>query len=132
MTALPDCPGLTLVQEGECLLARLTPVAERAPLDADGLKALIEQSGYGRWIVSVAGTAQLLECCSDPAAELSIELAKSSEASFSIEVATDAMQAWVNVVPACGGKPLQADDVFMALGEAGVTYGIDPEAVSAA
>ena len=132
MTALPDCPGLTLVQEGECLLARLTPVAERAPLDADGLKALIEQSGYGRWIVSVAGTAQLLECCSDPAAELSIELAKSSEASFSIEVATDAMQAWVNVVPACGGKPLQADDVFMALGEAGVTYGIDPEAVNAA
>lgn len=132
MTALPESFGLTLVQDGERLRAKLAPVAERAALDADGLKALVAQAGFGRWTLSAASLATLLERWPDPAAELDIELATSSDASFSLEVASDVMQAWVSVVPACGGKPLAADEIFMALGAAGVTYGIDPAAVGAA
>ena len=132
MAALPEFPGLILAQDGERLLARLTPVAERVPLDEERLRMLIEQSGFGNWVVSAEAMAKLIECHQDSGAAIDLELARASDASFSLEIAGDAMQAWASVVPACGGKPLQADDVFMALGEAGVTYGIDPEAVNAA
>ncbi|MFT3850751.1 MAG: FapA family protein [Propionivibrio sp.] len=132
MIALPESFGLSFVQDGERLLATLVPVAERSALDADGVKALIAQAGFGKWTVSAASMATLLERWPDPAAELDIELATSSDASFSLEVAGDAMQAWASVIPSCGGQALQADDVFMALGAAGVTHGIDSAAVSAA
>ena len=42
---MAESSGLNLVQNGECLLAKLTPVAERSALDADGLKALLHEAG---------------------------------------------------------------------------------------
>lgn len=132
MSAFAESSGLTLVQDGERLLARLTPVVERAGLDPDGLQALLSEAGFAKWAVSDTATTTLLERYVDPSAELEIELAKSADACFSLEVAEDAMQVWLSVVPAYGGKPLGSDAVFMALGEAGVTYGIDPNAVNAA
>ncbi len=132
MSALAEGSGLHLVQDGERLLAKLTPVDERTQLDPDGLKALLHEAGFGKWVVSETSMAMLLDRYADASAELEIELAKSSDATFSLEVAEDAMQVWLNVIPAYGGQPLLSDAIFMALGEAGVTYGIDPAAVNAA
>ncbi len=132
MSALAEGSGLHLVQDGERLLAKLTPVDERTPLDLDGLNALLHEAGFGKWVVPETSMAMLLDRYADASAELEIELAKSSDASFSLEVAEDAMQVWLNVIPAYGGQPLLSDAIFMALGEAGVTYGIDPAAVNAA
>ena len=41
MSALAEGSGLHLVQDGERLLAKLTPVDERTQLDPDGLKVLL-------------------------------------------------------------------------------------------
>lgn len=132
MNALAESCGLSLKQEGERLVARLVPVTERAVLDADGLNALVAEGGFGQWRMSPESVATLLERWADPTAEIEVDLATASDASFKIEVASDAMQAWVSVTPASGGKSLEADEIFMALGAAGVTYGIDPAAVNAA
>lgn len=132
MSAFQEFPGLTLVQDGERLVARLSPVAERPALDRAGLQALIDSAGFSAWVLSEVESAALLARHADPAAELEIELAKASDARFSLEVADDAMQVWLNVVPAGGGKVLAPDNIFLALGEAGVTYGIDTAAVSSA
>ena len=93
MSALAGSSGLNLVQDGERLLAKLTSVAERSALDPDGLKALLDDAGFGKWAVSATATATLLERYADPSADFEIELAKSSDAGFSLEVADDAMRA---------------------------------------
>ena len=61
MSALAEGSGLHLVQDGERLLAKLTPVDERTQLDPDGLKALLHEAGFGKWVVSETATASLLE-----------------------------------------------------------------------
>ena len=82
--------------------------------------------------MSETSMAMLLDRYADASAELEIELAEVFGCPFSLEVAEDAMQVWLSVVPAYGAKPLLSDAIFMALGEASVTYGIDPAAVTAA
>ena len=81
MSALAEGSGLHLVQDGERLLAKLTPVDERTQLDPDGLKALLHEAGFGKWVVSETSMAMLLDRYADASAELEIELAKSSDAS---------------------------------------------------
>ena len=68
----------------------------------------------------------------DPAAAFDLPVGEAHDASFTLAFGEHDMQAWLNVVPARGGKPLDADTIYLALGERGVTFGIDQAAVEAA
>ena len=58
--------------------------------------------------------------------------AEPRDGSFSLEISPEAMFAWLDLLPADGGRPLTADEIFMALAQAGVVFGIDEAAVNAA
>ena len=125
-------PGLVFQEEGEALVAVLSPPDERPVLDDALLRAELDRSGHGQWLLAENALVVLVERYNAGVAESALTLGERQDASFSLEIAPNAMQAWVTVKPSHGGAKLESDAVYLALGEAGVTFGIDEAAVSAA
>lgn len=123
-------PGLTLSEDGSRLLASVVPASERPVLDAESLRASIAHAGYADWFLFDAALASLLVACQQGQECRDLPIGERRDASFSIEIAPDATQVWLKITPAYGGKHLVSDEVFLALGSAGVTFGIDAAAVT--
>ena len=129
---MADYPGLAFQADENRLLATLQPPDERPVLDMDALRGALEKAGYGRWHFSEDALVTLVERYNTAVSVPELALGERLDAGFTLEIAPDLMQAWANVVPSCGGELLEPDTIFLALGEAGVTFGIDEAAVTAA
>ena len=127
-----ECPGLAFSENENRLLATVNPPPGHPVLDSDSARALLTQAGYGEWAVSGESLEKLVALYNEGVTELELALGERRDAGFSLEIVPDAMQAWVAVAPACGGKLLEPEEIFLALGEAGVTYGIDQPTIRAA
>ena len=125
-------PGLVFQEEGDALVAAVSPPDERPVIDHVSVRAELARSGHGQWLLSENALLALVERYNAGIADPSLTIGERRDASFVLEVAPDAMQAWATIKPAHAGKALEPDSVYLALGEAGVTYGIDEAAVSAA
>jgi uncharacterized protein (DUF342 family) len=126
-----DYPELVFSADESHLVAGIRSSSPRPPLGLDALRGIVEHAGYAQWPLSEAALLALLEAYNSPVASFQIPIAECRDASFTLEVSADAMQAWVSVVPACGGKALDPDKIHRVLGQAGVTFGIDPAVVTA-
>lgn len=127
-----EYPGLSFRREGNRLMASLAPRSAPPVLDPDALRHVLAQSGYGTWFFADEALAQLVERYNQSVDEVELPLGEARDASFVLEIDPDAMQAWVTVTPACGGRALEVDDIYLVLGETGVTFGIDREVANAA
>lgn len=127
-----EYPGLSFRREDNRLIASLAPRSSPPALNAEALRHLLSQSGYGRWFFADEALAVLVERYNQSSEAIELPLGEARDASFVLEIAPDAMQAWVTVTPASGGRALELDDIYLVLGEAGVTFGIDREVVAAA
>ena len=126
-----DYPGLAFSTNENQLVASLRPSSERPALDLDGLREALSRAGYGQWQFSEEALATLVESYNSPGIELDLAIGERRDAGITLEIAADAMQAWIGVTPARGGKALDVDAVLAALDEAGVIFGIDRVAVNA-
>ena len=124
--------GMQFLLRGEQLLVCVTPSAERTPLDHDILQGALASAGFGDWILDAGANDALIARYSDPSAAFELPLATAQAARFTLEIAPDSMHAWIDVVPASGGKALTAEQIYLVLGQAGVTYGIDQACVERA
>ena len=124
--------GLAFTKDECRLMASVHPVQDRPWLDLDGLRGMLADAGYESWPLHDEALTMLIERYNTSAADFEVVLGECRDASFTLEAAADAMQAWVDVVPAYGGKALDPEAIYMALGEAGVTFGIDQAAALAA
>ncbi len=128
---MAEFPGLEFSEDEGRLLVAIRRNSERPPLDVDSLRKLIEQAGYGSWFLLEDAMAKLLQNYTFPNSELELPLAERRDGSFTLEITPDAMVAWINFVPACGGKAVTISEMFAALDAAGVSYGVDPLGVEA-
>ena len=125
-------PGLVFQEEGDALVAVVVPPDERPVLDDVLVRAELDRSGHGQWLLSENVLVALVERYNAGVAEPGLTIGKRQDASFTLEIAPNSMQAWVTITPSHGGKKLESESVYLALREAGVTFGIDEAAVSAA
>ncbi|MEI7428986.1 MAG: FapA family protein [Betaproteobacteria bacterium] len=128
---MSDCPWLELSQNGNQLLASLQPSGEHAAFDKENLLAFIAAAGYPDWALFDEALDVLLVAYNKGIACQSLAIGEQRDGKYSLEITGGAMQAWLTLSPACGGKPVNPDDVFLALGVAGITFGIDPVVISA-
>ena len=126
-----EFPGLTFAENENCLVALIRPAPDHPVLDADVVRALLENAGFGTWSLADEALGALIESY-NAGATVDLPIGERRDSGFTVEVSSDAMSAWINVVPAHGGKSLDSDEINLALGEAGVSSGIDPAAVSTA
>lgn len=124
-------PGLVFSAQEKRLLASVEPSSERPELDLVTLRALLADAGFGQWLVSAEALQTLIECCNTAGHLLDLPIGECHDASFTLTISPDAMQASIDVIPAHGGKALDADTVFLALDAAGVNFGVDQAVVSA-
>lgn len=127
--------ALALTAHEGTVRAVVAPVAageERPALNAAAVRGLLAQAGYADWEVLDSAIALLLAHWANQPEGCEIELAVQHDAHFDVGVALDALQAWVQVYPARGGKALQPAEVVQGLHDAGVVYGIDAAAVQQA
>lgn len=121
--------GLVFSEVEGKLVARNQPVAGRPPLDEQTLHDLLDQAGYGSCFLLEGALATLVARCNAVPTEFEITVGERRDGSFTLEIAKDASCAWVNLVPAFGGKAVTPDDIVKALGEAGVVFGVDEPAL---
>jgi uncharacterized protein (DUF342 family) len=121
--------GLTLREQGVRVVAEVTAAENRAPLTAKTVRDLLEQAGFGDWVVLDDGLEILLERWASNANALDVEIAEKRDASVSVEIAADGAMAWLKVSPPRGGQNLLGADVAEAIRRAGVVFGIDENAI---
>ena len=126
---MTGCSGLRFVEEEGRLSAIIEPATERSQLDIDTLRDLLAQAGYGGWFQLEESIAALVQRYNAAENDFSLQIAERRDGSFSLEIAPDAMLAWVSLSPPYGGEAVSPDDIYAALGEAGVTFGVDSSAV---
>lgn len=105
---------------------------ERVPLEADHLRGLLAEAGFGDCLLNDAVLDGLLIRCNGGAKDFELQVGERRDGAFELAVDADAMHAWVTLTAAYGGRPVTAEEVFIALGEAGLLFGVDEAAVRAA
>lgn len=122
---------LSLSAHGDVVL-RMEPCAERAPATRAGLLAWLEEHGWGAHRINEEALERVLREGADASARMVLILAHAVDAEVQVQVARDAMQATLGIVPAQGGAPATEAMVQAALAAAGVVAGIDAEAIAQA
>lgn len=125
-----EYPGLEFSASEGSLRVAIQPHPDRPALDVDRLRGLLHEAGYGDWFLFEEALTLLVERYNLPVDEFEVLAAERLDGSFSLEFSADAMLAWVNLVPPYGGKSVTSEEVFTALDEAGVIFGINQAAVN--
>ena len=127
-----ECHGLILLQEERRLLATLPASSGCPSVDMPQLRECIAQAGYAGWFVDEAAISHLLLSLQQGTSCERFPVGDQRDGTFSLTIADDLMTVWLALSPAWGGESVKPDDVFLALGEMGITFGIDPDVVQAA
>jgi hypothetical protein len=121
--------GISLSDTDGQVFLRSDPSPERTSLEADHLRALLQEAGYGDWVVDESALAIAVQDCNHKKEPFVVPLAQRLDASIQVVVAPDEMTAAVTLHPPQGGKAADIEDILQALKEAGVTFGIDSAAL---
>jgi uncharacterized protein (DUF342 family) len=127
---MTDYPGLVFSENENSLVASIRPTSERPQLDLSTLRDLLSTAGYAKWLLSEEALLTLIKACNSPDSELDLPIGERNDASFTLEISPDSMQASISVIPAHGGKALDSDELYLALDAAGVIFGVDQAAVN--
>jgi uncharacterized protein (DUF342 family) len=126
------CPGITFADADGRLLARCAAAAAQPLADRDAFGEALQRAGYGGWVLHEEAIAALLLRCAVGEGGFEQAIGERRDACATVEVAADATQAWIDFVPARGGRELLAGDLEQALYAAGVLHGIRHEALEQA
>ena len=77
-----------------------TDLPRRFTEDPEALRGLLEGAGYGGWFLLEDGLVAVLEQYARPDAQCALPVAERRDASFSIEIAPDALVAVLGAVVA--------------------------------
>lgn len=127
---MPGFPGVDFVEVEGQLLLRFQPTPDRPPLTAHALRELLLDAGYGQWFILDEALPEVAERCQgEDATAFEAPVAERRDGSFELEIARDAMFAWVTVQPPKGGAPVTPNQIVQGLAEVGVVFGIDEAAL---
>lgn len=124
-----ETPGLQLREVEDGVVAVVEATAERAALDPEAVRLCLAEAGFGACFVLEDAVASLLDRYRIPTTEFQIKIAERRDARFSLETTPDFLQTWVDWQPAYGGQSVAPEAISAALGAAGITFGIDAQAI---
>lgn len=79
------------------------------------VRAELDRCGYGQWLKTEQALLTLVERYNAGISEPALTIGQRQDASFTLDVDANGMQAWLTVKPAFGGKKPEPDAVYMAL-----------------
>lgn len=126
---MTDFPSLEISEVGGQLIVHWRVVENQPQLDRTVLRALIDQAGFGQWPLNDDKVTTFLACCNASPGDFDMPIGEPQPASVKVEIAADAMCAWVTVVPSSAGDLITQAAIGRALLEADVVLGIDEAAL---
>ncbi len=108
------------------------PVPNRQDLSGDVLHSLLMSQGYGDCVLDEVAIHKAAEMCKIQQSVFELAVAKRIDATIVVSVRPDDMAATLTITCARGGKAASVPDVLAALHMAGVTCGIDTDALERA
>lgn len=123
--------GLRLVlnDDGRGLLASYTPTGEKCAIDLAWIRREIAAQGFDRLYLIDAALDQLIKQYASTEEPFTLKIGEARDAAVTVELAPDKMTAWLSVSPACGGTPVNSEQIRRALAEKQVASGILEEAI---
>lgn len=115
---------LQLDETGKALIATVTPMGNTAPIDETWLRERINELGYGELRYLSTAATLLLSQYNSGRAVAALRLAECVDANLDIRIASDYMEATLDITPAQGGQPISKTQLLAALAEKGITEGI--------
>ncbi len=113
------------------LMATVVPDPAAAALDVATLRAMIEAGGWGQLRYLEEMSIGLI-ASHNAGTACSLPIAEAIDASLHLEISPDAMEAWLTLTPAAGGKVVSVQNVLDLLAENNVAEGIDLPAIETA
>lgn len=127
-----DIVGISLIAMGGQVLLRGQASEQRPPVTEEQLRQALAQAGYATChLLEPALQAAVVDC--NTGKELfEHAVGELRPAHIAVVVRSDGMQALIDLTPPEGGRAATLEDLQLALAEAGVTYGLDLEALRTA
>lgn len=114
------------------LLAAWELGAERAGLDAAGLRALVVAQGYGDLDIADTAIAELIEVCKTAEESFEWQIGERRDGACAVRVDPDKLCARLTLERAYGGAPVTEEQIREQLKSAGVVMGILDDAITEA
>ncbi len=127
--AMAECSGIHFHEAAGCVLAQVDAAAGPSPLTVDDLRAALAAAGFGECLLDEARLAGLAMRCNARESGFSLQVGERRNGDFALFVDADEMHARATLTAARGGNPVCAEEIFVALGAAGVVHGIDEAAI---
>jgi uncharacterized protein len=105
------------------------PVLNRPNISGDTLRSLLVSQGYGDCVFDEVAINKAAEMCNIQQGVFELAVAQRLDATIAVSVGPDDMAATLSITSAHGGKVASVPDVMAALNRAGVTCGIDADAI---
>ncbi len=105
------------------------PVLNRPNISGDTLRSLLVSQGYGDCVFDEVAINKAAEMCNIQQGVFELAVAQCLDATIAVSVGPDDMAATLSITSAHGGKVASVPDVMAALNRAGVTCGIDADAI---
>lgn len=115
-------------EDGNKLLAVFKPVADMAPIDTTWVNKELAEQGFADLFVFVDALNQLVKQYNSGSG-FTLSIGERRDGTLSINIDPDFMAAHLTMIPACGGNPVTTDQIYAALREKGITYGILNETI---
>lgn len=132
----PQALSFELDENTGVLTAVFTPLSvatdvRATPLSLDACRQALQQDGYGAFRIDETALSALIQSVRGATSINSMVIAQRCDATFSLELSDDLMEARLTLVAPQGGKTAQSA-VIDAMREQGVVYGILHSALDAA
>lgn len=116
--------GLVFRIDGGALLAEFTPVENWHPIDLPEIRRALAQQGLGAVPLDDDALDELVESYGKSKQPFRIAIGNCVDAVVEISVEADKMSAYLTIIPPCGGRKADRDQVLGALRQAGVVEGV--------
>lgn len=126
--AVPEA-AINLVEEGGILIAVCCPSANTS-LDAASVNGMIAAKGFGNLFIYPDAVDDLVAKHNEGCESFSIRLGERRDASFSISIPAGRMEVLLTATSAFGGRTVTSHEVYQALQQKGVIFGILHENIS--
>jgi len=123
--------ALRIDDQARALIASITPVPGAHTIDETWLREHLLAQGFGD-LRYLPGALTILLGNYNSGTATDVRLAECVDASFTLSVSSDGLEAILDMQPAQGGNPVRKEGIYAALAEHGIGQGILDEAIDVA
>ena len=126
--------GLTfrMGEDDRTLFAELTPVEGRHPIDSTHIRHALAEHGLDSLFLDEKALADLIRKYDTASEPFTLGIGERKDAEIAVAISSDKMTANLTIIPPCGGRPADREQVLDALKEAGVVSGLLDAEIDAA